>query len=945
VTDRTGQILAGRYRILRELGSGGMGTVYLAEHVYLGRPTALKLLRPELARVQDAEARFRREALLAARINHPAVAQVYDFDCTPDGEFLLAMEYVEGETVGLRLRRDGPFAMGHGLQVLQILAEGLDRAHGLGVLHRDIKPENVMLPIGGGAKLLDFGVARPMETSSGATSPGLVVGTPAYMSPEQLAGDPVGPASDLYALGLVFYEMLSGRRPHEAESVEELRVQRLVRPTAPLHLVRPEIPAALSEVVARALDPEPKARWPSATEFARAAAGSAASPQPVAAAVSPVDTPLDRWGVHVEALRFAGRDHEIRQVRDAWAAARAGRPTLLWIEGDDGAGKSAFLELARREAAEDGAGRLIGRGYEADVARPYGAWIPLLRKGLQLRAAEARAWPAISALTDGDARTPAPSRLELYDEVAALVRAAGGRGPLLVGLEDLEWCDPASLSLFEFLVQDLQEGPILLAVTAIAGAARGGAGIRDLRERLRRLDNVAWVALRPLGYEAVAAWLSQALGGEAADELVRYVYGHTEGNAFFIEQVVRSLIERGDIDRVAREGSRLRLEDESPPEAVTEVVRRRLAGMSPAAREILQIAAVVGREFDVDLLLAVATRGEDTVLDSLDEAQAAGILAPVPRPTGDWYRFTHNKLAEVLAQAMNLRRRRRLHARVAEELARRPDTLPATLAWHWYRAGELARTSEAARAAARHALAAHDYEDAVAFGALAAEAAGSAEDERQAHELRGDALSRLDRHGEAAAAYAHARLTGRVDGEESIALRGKELRAALLAGTTSPAVALEEARRIATLAGSAAPAVRGRVELLLAEAFLATRQPEAAERAARRAGALFQEAQDPVHDAEALLAVASACLNAGALAEAEQAASEAALRYRGFGDPYGLVRAATLQSAVAVARGDPGGARAALGEALQQARRARVTGMVRQIHDRLQELNSHGRST
>ena len=943
MTDRTGQILAGRYRILRELGSGGMGTVYLAEHVYLGRATALKLLRPELARVLDAEARFRREALLAARINHPAVAQVYDFDCTADGEFLLAMEYVEGETVGHRLRRDGPFPIGYGLQVLQILAEGLDRAHSLGVLHRDIKPENVMLPAGGGAKLLDFGVARPMDTSSGATSPGFVLGTPAYMSPEQLAGDVLGIASDLYALGLVFYEMLTGQRPHPTESVEELRVQRLMRPSPPLHVLRPEIPVALSDVVARALEPEPQARWPSATAFARAAAGSSVSPDLLPAPAAQADRPLDRWSVHVEALRFAGRNHEIRQVREAWAAGRAGRATVLWIEGDEGAGKSTFFELARREAAEDGAGRLVGRGYEADIARPYGAWISLLRKALQLQAAQAQSWPAISALTDADPGTPAPSRLELYDEVAALVRAAGSRGPLLVGLEDLEWCDPASLSLFEFLAHDVRDGLVLMAVTAITGAARGGAGIRDLRERLRRLDNVAWVVLRPLGYEAVATWLSRALGREAADELVRYVYGHTEGNALFIEQVVRSLIERGDIDRVAREGSRLRLEDESPPEAVTEVVRRRLEAMSPAAREILQIAAVVGREFDVDLLLAVATRGEDAVLDALDEAQAAGILAPVPRPTGDWYRFTHNKLAEVLAQAINLRRRRRLHTHVAEELARRPDTLPATLAWHWYRAGDASRTSVAARAAAQHALLVHDYEDALAFGALAAETARSSEEAQQAHELRGDALGRLDRHGEAAAAYAHARLTGRLDGDASIALRGKELRSALLAGTTSPAVALDEAGRLEKLAMAAAPAVRGRVELLLAEASLAARDPRAAEDAARRARTLFQGAQDPAGDADAVLAVAGACLLAEAFPEAEQAANEAVMRYRELGDPYGLARAATLQSALAVARGDPARARAALDEALQQARRARVTGMVRQIQDRLEELDGKGR--
>src|SRR5688572_13093039 len=161
----TGQTLAGRYRVLRQLGSGGMGTVYLAEHIHLGRPTAIKLLRAELCCDPNAEARFRREALLAARLMHPAVAQIYDFDRTDEGQFLIAMEYVDGETVAQRLKREGPFPVPMALHILRGVAEGLDRAHALGIVHRDIKPENVMLASGGVVKLLDFGVARDIDVS------------------------------------------------------------------------------------------------------------------------------------------------------------------------------------------------------------------------------------------------------------------------------------------------------------------------------------------------------------------------------------------------------------------------------------------------------------------------------------------------------------------------------------------------------------------------------------------------------------------------------------------------------------------------------------------------------------------------------------------------------------------------------------------------------------
>src|SRR5439155_10833582 len=145
-----------------------------------------KVLRPELSSDPDAEARFRREALLAAKLMHPAVAQIFDFDLTSDGRFLIAMEYVAGETLAQRLRREGPFPIAMALQILRGLADGLDCAHALGIVHRDIKPENVMLAAGGAVKLLDFGVARDTATSSSGslTSAGVTVGTPAYMSPE-----------------------------------------------------------------------------------------------------------------------------------------------------------------------------------------------------------------------------------------------------------------------------------------------------------------------------------------------------------------------------------------------------------------------------------------------------------------------------------------------------------------------------------------------------------------------------------------------------------------------------------------------------------------------------------------------------------------------------------------------------------------------------------------
>src|SRR5213594_289448 len=269
--DPVGELLAGRYRVLRRLGTGGMGTVYLAEQVLLGRLCAVKVLCPPLCDDDpSAEQRFRQEALLVASVRHPGIAQVYDFDRGPDGRFLLAMEYVEGETVAQRLQRGGPFPLPEAIRALGIVADALNHVHWIGILHRDLKPQNIMLGPGGDVKVLDFGVAHEMAQLLAAD--GFQPGTLAYMSPEQLLGDALGPASDIYALGVVFYEMLTGRLPHAGSTVAELRLQRLLRPPVPVNWLRPALSRALAEVVARALHPEPAERWPSAVAFAQAAA-------------------------------------------------------------------------------------------------------------------------------------------------------------------------------------------------------------------------------------------------------------------------------------------------------------------------------------------------------------------------------------------------------------------------------------------------------------------------------------------------------------------------------------------------------------------------------------------------------------------------------------------------------------------------------------------------
>jgi len=218
-----GQIIDGRYKIVALLGEGGMGAVYRAEHVSMGKPLAVKLLHPHLNERRDAGARFQREASAVGRLDHPNCVAVSDFGVRDDGSFYLVMELLQGESLRDLLDRERPLPWQRALHIARHVLRGLGHAHAQGIIHRDIKPENIYLVRREDdpdfAKILDFGIAKLVASSEGnnLTREGLVVGTPTYLSPEQAFGGPLGPVSDLYSLSVVLFEMLTGKPPFDSE--------------------------------------------------------------------------------------------------------------------------------------------------------------------------------------------------------------------------------------------------------------------------------------------------------------------------------------------------------------------------------------------------------------------------------------------------------------------------------------------------------------------------------------------------------------------------------------------------------------------------------------------------------------------------------------------------------------------------------------------------------
>jgi len=263
--------IMGRYRLDGRLGAGGMSTVFLATDMVLERQVAVKLLAEHLAEDEDFVARFRREALAAARLQHPNIVQVFDSGEDPDSQrHFIVMEYVDGPSCADLLRDEKQLDVDGAVRIVRDACHGLDYAHRAGVVHRDVKPGNLLLVQETGAtKLADFGIAKAAEQTR-LTQVGAVLGTAAYLSPEQAQGHEAGPPSDIYSLGVCAYQFLTGKLPHEYASLTELALKQIEHSVEPVSVHRPDVPPELDRAICICLARDPADRYPSTVEMARA---------------------------------------------------------------------------------------------------------------------------------------------------------------------------------------------------------------------------------------------------------------------------------------------------------------------------------------------------------------------------------------------------------------------------------------------------------------------------------------------------------------------------------------------------------------------------------------------------------------------------------------------------------------------------------------------------
>ncbi|PKB64707.1 MAG: hypothetical protein BZY80_02015 [SAR202 cluster bacterium Io17-Chloro-G2] len=669
----------GRYQVKQFLGEGGKKTVYLAHDGILDRDVALAVIKTE-GIDQASRTRITREAQAMGRLgDHPNILQIHDLG-EDNGQPYLVLPLMTGGSVE-SLIGDAPdhcIELDQTLNIARQVCRGLEFAHNRGIVHRDLKSGNVWLSEDGTPKIGDFGLAVVLDHSR-ITGKGMMVGTVAYMPPEQSMGGEVTPRSDLYSLGAMLYEMVTGRPPFLGDDAVAIIGQHINTPPVSPIWHNASCPRPLEALISRLLAKDPAERPESATDVLSALDAIDLS-VPVEQRPEQDAPSLDSLAVGV----FVGRQAEMGELRAALEDALSGRGRLVMLVGEPGIGKTRTAQELATYAGMRGAQVLWGRCYEEQGTPPYWPWVQAIRSYVreiepdQLRremgAGAADIAQIVSDVTERlpglnpppSLESPEQARFRLFDAITTFFKAAGQQQPLILMLDDLHWADKPSLLLLEFLARELSGARLVVVGTYRDMELNRQHPLTETLGGLNRERLFQRVLLRGLSQEDVARFIEIAAGIAPPAGLTAAVHTQTEGNPLFVTEVVRLLVQQRELTPEAastRDSWTLRI-----PEGIREVIGRRLNRLSQRCNEVLTIASVIGREFDLrQLAPLVEDMSEERLPEVLEEALGTRVIEELPQAVGR-YQFTHALTHEALIEELSTTRRVRLHARIAQTL-------------------------------------------------------------------------------------------------------------------------------------------------------------------------------------------------------------------------------------------------------------------------------------
>lgn len=686
------KVIGGRYVVLHRLGAGGMGEVYQVLDRLTGQVAALKRVTklafldasPHDSGYLDPRLALAHEFQTLVSLRHPNIINVldYGFDEQQLPYFTMSLLHNAFTIVEAGVNRPDDTKVMLLLQILQALSY----LHRRGILHRDLKPANVLVTENSHlqVKVLDFGLASGRD-SHHETQP---VGTLAYIAPEVLLGRPPTAIADLYAVGVMAYELFTGRHPFNLNHVSDL-IRSIIG--EPPDVTQLRTSPGIVDVIGRLLQKDPGQRYPNADAVIDAFAR---------AINRPVRETVDIREAVLQSAPFVGRDTEMSELLKGLNAAFAGDGSAFLVGGESGVGKSRLVDELRARALVKGA--LVYRGQcISDGASAFHVWRQVLSRlavSAELSDLEAGVLkplvPEIDRLVGRPVEhvarlEPEAAQKRLLDVILQICRRL--QKPILVILEDLHWAGEASLAALKLLLPFTRELPLLIVAT-----------FRDDEspELYHDLSGMQPVRLQRLAREEIALISRTVLGtGERDQQLIDMLERETEGNVFFLVEVVRALAEEvGELGKVGL----MTLPERVFAGGVQRIVQRRLERVPPKERDLLRLAAVAGRQIDLDLLHHLAP---DVDLEAWVDVCANASVLDVQ--DGNW-RFAHDKLREGLIDEISPDEQRADHRRIAQALEvvyheRIPEKLSA-LVYHWGQAGEALKEGHYALMAGEQAL-------------------------------------------------------------------------------------------------------------------------------------------------------------------------------------------------------------------------------------------------
>lgn len=713
-----------QYEILEELGSGGMGTVYKARDLSLDRIVAVKVLSDKAGwESGDWAERLKHEAQAAAKISSPNVVTVHQVSEASDPPFIV-MEYVEGTNLKRELRNRGAFTVPGAVRIACQVCDALTAAHGANVLHKDIKPENIIISSSGVAKVMDFGIAR-LPRRGEAQEEGIgPAGTAAYMSPEQAMGNPLDERTDVYSLGVVMYELLTGRLPHEADTVDDL-LDRKIREVAPLPSdLGFSLPGRLESLIMKALENDPELRFSSAFEMKTAILSCVpASFDRTMRTGLEEDGSAQTPGHAVAGLELVGRDEIVSQLADCVESTKVGSGRAVVLSGETGVGKTAILDEVQIQAEKSDVLVLRGRCLYQDMPVPFFPYVTAIRSLLEFSSSdgisrterenikglieegvtELRLFlPYLETVLHksdaervevGNDGRGSPDSSRIFAALGRLFSHVAEYHPLLLILDDFQWVDRSSLQLFHYLgCRSRRSKMMLLAAYRPEDLQpEPGRNVHPLLETFSRMNaegRLIQINVDRLSKSDTSELLRRALRNTRfTEEFKTEIYNHTLGNPVFVLECLKSLREDGTIKWLDGHWQCVEsIPSIRVPKRAKDAIERRLECLGREERRLLECAAVQGCNFTSDVLSAVLGLERLEVLTVLNDLQKK---YEIVRFRNGAYSFEHPLLWECSYDALAEELRQEYHLLIARFLEGKckPKSASAlfSLANHYYK--------------------------------------------------------------------------------------------------------------------------------------------------------------------------------------------------------------------------------------------------------------------